>query len=400
MKFSVDTNQFKKNLIKLREDLNKTLEDGKLKENFKDQLLEVEEKEKTILRELLPYYRVYALDIYETKINILPVKMEGTYEFNSYLKSYLEVEKDIFIFAGSDLKIYFARILDRQDGKIELSPAIKDFKKLVIAIYQLDKDQTLVFTSSGQIFVFSCKDIKDIFENINNLKINKIDKDFESFENVIKLDENKFICQTAKDQLILLEINREDLRFEIKSEINLSDLVDEIRCLVKISKSKFAMATSNGDFLQAKVQYNQIDIGEKIKILGGPINKLEILENENAERKICAILGNQGKLILYDLESEEIKKSEKELKGDLFNIKTNKGTTIILTADGFMYLFEENFGEWKVNSKISQDDIFLMNLIVLDPSNYLALDLDGNFYILEIDRLNSIEKLYDLDLYK
>lgn len=80
MKFSENTKEFKKNLIKLRDELNITLKNGKLEENFEDKLLDLEKRENLILKELLPYYRLYAPDLYETKINFNQVEIEGSYK--------------------------------------------------------------------------------------------------------------------------------------------------------------------------------------------------------------------------------------------------------------------------------------------------------------------------------
>ena len=60
MKFSVNTDKYGENLIKLREDLNQTLEKGQLDENFEEKLIESEEVESRMLKELLPYFHFLA----------------------------------------------------------------------------------------------------------------------------------------------------------------------------------------------------------------------------------------------------------------------------------------------------------------------------------------------------
>ena len=40
MKFSVNTDKYEENLIKLRKDLNQTLKEGQLDENFEEKLIE------------------------------------------------------------------------------------------------------------------------------------------------------------------------------------------------------------------------------------------------------------------------------------------------------------------------------------------------------------------------
>lgn len=104
MKFSENTKDFKENLIKLREELNKTLKNGVIEEDFEDKLLDLEQRENLILEELLPYYRIYAPDVYETKINFNKVEIEGSYKSETYLKTYLKIKEDVFLFADSNQK--------------------------------------------------------------------------------------------------------------------------------------------------------------------------------------------------------------------------------------------------------------------------------------------------------
>lgn len=157
MKFSENTKEFKKNLIKLRDELNITLKNGKLEENFEDKLLDLEKRENLILKELLPYYRLYAPDLYETKIYFKQVEIEGSYKSETYLKTYLKIKEDVFLFADSNQKLYFARILDKVNPKIELSSPIKDFYKLIIYMHKIDEKRILAFTVNGDIFTFFTK---------------------------------------------------------------------------------------------------------------------------------------------------------------------------------------------------------------------------------------------------
>ena len=167
MKFSININEYKKNLTKLRAQLDQTLAEGHLNGNFKEKLDELEELENKMLKELLPYYRIYAPELYQTKVNELEVKIEGDNKLQSYLKSYLHVEENLFILASADQKVYFMRRNGENKQYIELSQAIKNFNKLVIYMYKLCKEKILLFTVSGDICVFMSNNFTDIFENIS-----------------------------------------------------------------------------------------------------------------------------------------------------------------------------------------------------------------------------------------
>lgn len=399
MKFSENTKDFKENLIKLREELNKTLKNGVIEEDFEDKLLDLEKRENLILEELLPYYRIYAPDVYETKINFNKVEIEGSYKSETYLKTYLKIKEDVFLFADSNQKLYFARILDKVNPKIVLSSPIKDFYKLIIYMHKIDEKRILVFTVNGNIFTFSYKDVEDVFENVNYVKIVKLKSNFIGFESIINLRDNIFLCQVGKNELLILESNEEYSNFKVKGSHKISIKEDEITSLVQISSYDFAMGTRKGYFIEAKYLNEKIEIIRKIKIFDASINKIEILENGKSEKNYLTILGNNGNLALYNFVKKKIIKIEKEkFKGNLFNIISKNGKCIILTEDGFVYLLEENFYRWKLNEKVSLSERFFINLIPLDKENFLTEDIYGNFYILNIDRLDSVEKLHTINL--
>ena len=399
MKFSINKNKYNENLTDLREDLNYTLQEGYIDEEFKGKLSKLEKDENKILKELLPYYRLYAPEVYETKINEIPVKIEGSYKLNTYLNNYLCIEKNIFILASVDQKVYFMRTLEEEKQKIELSQPIKNFNKLIVDIYSLSKEKILLFTVTGDIFVLISRDFSDVFENLNNFKIIKIRSNFTGFENVINIGENNFLCQTGRNEFLVLEFNIEDLTYKIKVDIALKGTALEINSLVKISHSYFALGSHSGDLILASYKDDKINVDRKIKISDEPIKYLTILENENFEKNICAALGDNNSFSLFDLERNKIVKLKRQdFTGNLFDIKSKKGSAFILSDDFHIYLLEENMGIWSFNSKLTLSDRFIANIISIDSSNYLIIDIYGNFYILKLDRLDSIEKLRNINL--
>ena len=401
MKFSENTKEFKEKLIKLREELNKTLKNGVIEEDFEDELLDLEKRENLILKNLLPYYRLYAHDLYETKINLNPIKIEGGYKSESYLQSYLNLKNDILLFADSNQKVYFARLLKEKEPRMEVSSPIKDFYNLIIYLYQIDEGKFLAFTVSGAIFVFSCKNFDDLFENIKSLKISNLNSKIKGFENIINLDNGKFLCQIGQNELLVLEFNDSYSYFKVICEQKISIKEDEITSLLKISNSKIALATRSGYFLQAKYIDDKIEIFDKFKIFDASINKLEFLENENSDKKCISMLGSKGNFAFYDLENKKIIKFKNdEFKGNLFNINSKRGIALIFSEDGILYLLEENFKEWKLNNNVTISQKFFINIISLDKENFLTEDIYGNFYILNIDRLDSVEKLHSINLFK
>ena len=395
MKFSININEYKKNLTKLRAQLDQTLAEGHLDGDFKEKLDELEELENKMLKDLLPYYRIYAPELYQAKVSELEVKINGNNKLQSYLKSYLHVEENLFILASADQKVYFMRSYGENKQHVELSQAIKNFNKLVIYMYKLCKEKILLFTVSGDIYVFMSNNFTDIFENP------KLKNNFEGFENVINIGESTFLCQIGRNEFIVLEIYDKSLNIKIKNHINLSDLDEEINSLVKISNFHFALGSHSGDLILASLKEDEIKVDKKIKISDYPITNLAILESESYEKNLCISQANSEKIFLYDLESNKLTniKIDKS-KSTILSIESKKSSTFILSEDFNLYLLEENMGKWTLNLKRSVADRSFVNIIGLDNSTYLTIDIYGNFNILKLDRLDSIEKLRDINLFR
>lgn len=400
MKFSININEYKKNLTKLRAQLDQTLAEGHLDGDFKEKLDELEELENKMLKELLPYYRMYASELYQTKVSGLEVKIDGDNKLQSYLKSYLHVEENIFILASADQRVYFMRSNGENKQHVELSQAIKNFNKLVIYMYKLCKEKILLFTVSGDIYVFMSNNFTDIFENPKNLKIIKLKNNFEGFENVINIGESTFLCQIGRNEFIVIEIYDKSLNIKIKKHINLSDLDEEINSLVKISNFHFALGSHSGDLILASFK-DEIKVDKKIKIFDNPIINLAILESESYEKNLCISQANSEKIFLYDIESNKLTNIDIDnSKSTILSIESKKSSTFILSEDFNLYLLEENMGKWTLNLKRSVADRSFVNIIGLDNSTYLTIDIYGNFNIFKLDRLDSIEKLRDINLFR
>lgn len=400
MKFSININEYKKNLTKLRAQLDQTLAEGHLDGDFKEKLDELEELENKMLKELLPYYRMYASELYQTKVSGLEVKIDGDNKLQSYLKSYLHIEENIFILASADQRVYFMRSNGENKQHVELSQAIKNFNKLVIYMYKLCKEKILLFTVSGDIYVFMSNNFTDIFENPKNLKIIKLKNNFEGFENVINIGESTFLCQIGRNEFIVIEIYDKSLNIKIKNHINLSDLDEEINSLVKISNFHFALGSHSGDLILASFK-DEIKVDKKIKIFDNPIINLAILESESYEKNLCISQANSEKIFLYDIESNKLTNIDIDnSKSTILSIESKKSSTFILSEDFNLYLLEENMGKWTLNLKRSVADRSFVNIIGLDNSTYLTIDIYGNFNIFKLDRLDSIEKLRDINLFR
>lgn len=398
MKFSVNTDKYEENLIKLRKDLNQTLKEGQLDENFEEKLIESEEVESRMLKELLPYYRLYAPYLYQTKFEESSIRTIGGYKLNTYLKSYLCIEQNTYIVASADQKVYLMRILEEGKKNIELSKPLNKINKLITYMASLKKGNIIVFSVTGDIYVLRSNNFSDVFENLNNLEIIKLENDLVGFENIHSIDENKFLCQINRSEFVVLEIDANKLSLEVKKYIDLSRYAYEINSMAKISNDKFAIGSTKGDLIIANYENDLLLVDQKVNLLNEPIRYIGMLENENKEKNICACLGASGILSLYDYKSSSNFSLENQgsLSG-VYNLASIGGSAILLRDDFTCYLLEENMGKWILSKELSPTNNVYVNIICLSPSSYLLIDIDGNFYNLEVDRLDCIEKLRNIN---
>ena len=399
MKFSINIDQYQENLIKLRKDLNQALEKGHIDKKFKEKLLEVEEAENKMLKELLPYYRQYAPDLYETKFEESLLKPAGGYKLNTYLKSYLCIEKNTYILASIDQKVYLMSILEEDRQKIELTRPLKGINKLITYMAKLNKEDIILFSVTGDIYILRSNSFSDVFENINNLETIKIKNEFNGFENIHIVDENKLLCQINSSEFVVVEIDTNNLSLKVKKHIDLSSFAYDINSLVKISNDHFALGSHKGDLIIARYADDLLMVDQKINLLNEPIKYIRMLENENKEKNICACLGASGSFSLYDYKnSGNFSLENQDSIGNVFNLASKKGSAVFLAEDFTCYLLEENMGKWVLKTELGSDDRIFVNIIDLNPSSYLLIDIDGNFYSLDVDRLDSIEKLRNINI--
>ena len=88
-----------------------------------------------------------------------------------------------------------------------------------------------------------------------------------------------------------------------------------------------------------------------------------------------------------------------DLKGNLFEVQSKSGTAVVLSEDGLIYLLEENFENWYLNEDTVIKDVFFTNVLKLDVSKYLLMDIDGKLNLLYIERIDTPKDLWNLPLY-
>ncbi|MBU5436475.1 hypothetical protein KQI42_00565 [Tissierella sp. MSJ-40] len=410
MNLSVDGKYFKSQVKKLREKLNECLTNGILDDGFEEQLDKLSQIEEKLLAELIPYYRVYVNNIKKTSMEINSIKQLGAFSFDSFLQTTLRINKNLFVISSTDSKVQFFYIdipdnfSDYNQLELEWSPPIKEIKETISFIYKLNDKEILLLGVRGGCYLLSSDNFNKL-PNVNEqIKIKNIKKnyDFNGFGSCITINDNLFVVEKDENTLTLFEIIKENDEYRLVFHKDIYCTIPNWTVLEKINDDYFVVGTKMGELYFIKYENRQFTITEKFDFLNNEIRQIRCLEDEDGSENSLIVIGNKGQLKIISL-YEDIKTTKielNELKGNLFDLQSKKGTAIVLSEDGIIYLLEENFGDWYLNEETVIKDVFFTNILKLDISKYLIMDIDGKLNLLDIDRIDTPKDLWDLPLYQ
>lgn len=385
-----DDKNLKNRVLNLRQELDKTLKSGILDEDFEDRLKLLESEENLLLEKLVPYFREYGNK--KIKINMIDIEERGIYNLENFLYSYAKINENLYILNSIDMETRFFYIFEKSEFEIEYSDKIKKLKNhRFTKIIKYKEDELLLFSVKGNVFSLKLNIDNKLPNTFTDIEIKELDVNFKNinFGNILYLGDDNFIAE-SNSSICLGKYSDSSFNLE-KRYLKINDLKD----LVKIDKNIFIAAKLDGELIKIKVEKNKLVVLNRIQT-NHILRKIKLLENEDENFEKLAILGNNGIFIILDKDTLKVISREK-LDGNLFDISTNSGTAIILSEDGNLYVFEENFNKW--NFKITLEDVFYTNIINFNEKNYLILNLDGKFERLNIDRVLSKDDLKNIALY-
>lgn len=385
-----DDKNLKNRVLNLRQELDKTLKSGILDEDFEDRLKLLQSEENLLLEKLVPYFREYGNK--KIKINMIDIEERGIYNLENFLYSYAKINENLYILNSIDMETRFFYIFEKSEFEIEYSDKIKKLKNhRFTKIIKYKEDELLLFSVKGNVFSLKLNIDNKLPNTFTDIEIKELDVNFKNinFGNILYLGDDNFIAE-SNSSICLGKYSDSSFNLE-KRYLKINDLKD----LVKIDKNIFIAAKLDGELIKIKVEKNKLVVLNRIQT-NHILRKIKLLENEDENFEKLAILGNNGIFIILDKDTLKVISREK-LDGNLFDISTNSGTAIILSEDGNLYVFEENFNKW--NLKITLEDVFYTNIINFNEKNYLILNLDGKFERLNIDRVFSKDDLKNIALY-
>ncbi|WP_434303382.1 hypothetical protein [Clostridium botulinum] len=406
---SVEVKEFKSQVKDLREKLNECQRDGILDDSFKEQLNKLLKIEEELLTDLIPYYRVYVNNIKKTSMRINPIKQLGAFSFDSFLQTTLRINKNLFISSSIDRKVQFFYIdivdhfSDHKQIEVEWSPPIKEIKETICFIYKLNDKEILLLGVRGGCYLILIDNF-DKLPNVNEeIKVKRIqiNHDFNGFGRCLAISDGLFVVENGDEKLNLFEIIKESDKYSLFFYKDIYSTIPNWTTLEKINDDYFVVGTKTGKLYFIKYENREFIVIEKIDFLNDEIRQIRFLEDENGNKDSIIVAGNKGQLKIFSLyeDSKNIKIELNDLKGNLFDIRSKKGTAVVLSEDGIIYLLEENFGNWYLNEDATIKDIFFTNVFKLDVSKYLLMDIEGKLNLLYIDRIDTPKDLWNLPLY-
>lgn len=409
MNLSLDVRKFKSQVKDLRTKLNESKINGILDEDYEENLQILIKLEQELLTELIPYYRINT-NTKKTSMNIKSIKKLGAFDFDSFLVTSFKINDNLFITSSIDRKVQFFYIKgdiespSNYEIEGEWSSPIKEVKEVISFIYKLNDKEILLFGVLGGCYHIS----SDYFHQMPDVNIQltvkkiKMKCNFHGFGRVLELSNKLFLFENENGELGLFEVIKEKDEYTIIFKDNIYFSITNWTSLEKIGKNYFTVGTKSGELYFVKFINNQFTIIDKTHILKDEIRDIKCLEDANGTVNSLIVAGNSGNLKIISLDKNEAHSNIEfnNLKGNLFEIKSRKGTAVVLSEDGIVYLFEENFGNWYLNEEATMSNVFYSNILMFHISKYLIMDIEGNLNILDIDRINTAKDLWELPLYK
>lgn len=404
---SIDGEHFKSEVRDLRNKLAECKKTGILDNEFEDRLKKLLLIEDSLLRDLIPYYRTYVDNIKKTSMKVIPIKQLGSFSFEGFSQSILRINKNLFITSSINSKVQFfyidipERLSEEKEIVAEWSLPIKEIKERVSSIYRLNHKEILLLGVRGGCYILSSDDFHRLPDIHGEIRVKKIQMDynFKGFVRTLAIGGNLFVTENEEDKLILFEITKEKGEYSLNLHRDIGCIIPNWTVMEKIDENCFVVGTKDGIMYFIKYENSQLKVLGEIDVFHNRIRKINCLDNEKGKKKSLMLIGDKGQCKIFSLCEDTISGNHR-LKGNLFDIQSEKGTAVVLSEDGIIYLFEENFGNWSLEEEATIKDMFFTNIFKLNISRYLLMDIDGKINLLDIDRIHTSKDLWNMALYQ
>lgn len=406
LNLSVNGEDYKDRIKDLRKKLNECKETGILDEDFEKELERLSQIEEELLKELIPYYRLYGINSKKTSMKLMPIEELGSCSFNGFPQDILRINENLFIVSSLKGKVKFFYInfpIDSSKGKIQVewSKDIKGIKEGISIIYKLNHRSILLLGVRGGAYVLSSDDFNKLPNVDEEIAIEEIHHncDFKGSRSVLEVRNNIFVVVNETDKLNIVEVIEKEKEYFLIHHWDRSCTILDWTAMERIEDDFFVVGTKDGIIYFIKYENEKLNIVGQVDVFRDRIRKIAPLACEDADKKSIMVVGNKGQFKIIALGEDKIIE-EDNLKGNLFDIESKDGTAVVLSEDGVIYLFEENFDRWYLNEDATIENMFFTTVFKLTAANYLLMDMGGKLNILDIDRLHTPEDLWNMPLYR
>lgn len=411
LNLSINSEEYKNRVQLLKRKLDRSRESGILEEGFQEELRDLVKMEERLLEEMVPYYRAYGNNTKKTSMEINSIKELGAFSFNSILQNIFRISEGLFIVSGLDGRVQFFHInsLDGE-GQVEWSPHIEEINERISFIHKLNNREILLLGVKAGGYLISIEDpdkLPNVKEDIQvrRIKTNHGLDRFRGYGRVIEIGENLFLTDDGRDRLNLFELIRDKDEDHLIFHKDSYCLISNFTVMQQIRDNYFLAGSKDGNSYLVEYENKEFKILEKMNIFKDRIRKINYLEGEKASRESLMVVGDRGKLSYLSLnkdmslEARELGLEKDELQGNLFDISSQGSTALVLSENGIIYLFEENFGHWTLNKDASIKDMFFIHVSQLSKGKYLLMDIKGKLYSLSINGIYTPEDLWKMPIY-
>lgn len=406
LKLSVNGEDYKAQVRALRKKLNECKETGILDDDFEKELERLSQIEENLLNDLVPYYRVYGNNTKKTSMKIMPIEELGNCSFNGFPQNILRINENLFIVSSLKGKVKFFYISFQDDSskrkiQVEWSKDIKGIKERISFIYKLNHRNILLLGVKGGAYILSSDDFNKLPNIDEEIEVEEVSHEstFKGFRSVLEIRSNVFVVVDEKDKLNIVEAREKENKYSLIHHLDVSCIALDWTAMEKIDDDFFVVGTKDGIIYFIKYENEEFNILGKIDVFRGRIRKIALLEYGEADKKSIMVVGNKGQFKIITL-GEDKRIEGDNLKGNLFDIGSKDGTAVVLSEDGFIYLFEENFDIWYLNKDVTIENMFFTTVFKLTSSKYLLMDIGGKLNLLDIDRLRTTEDLWNMPFYQ
>lgn len=396
LKISIDERDFREKLLESKAMLEESLSKGVLDEKFYSNMEELKTMEELMLKDLVPYYRSYGREENHLSMRISKITNIGQFSFETFADKILRLSSKLYLVAGLDggLRFFY---LDLTKDKVEWTGRVKDINTRFSNLFILG-DEILLLGMNRESYLISLENRNSIPNLDRDLKIKKILNDeMNGFDKSILINKTSILVARGEGQFDLVNLKGKSGSYYFENT-GLKLQVGTWSAIKKLGENYFVIGDRMGHLILIKLIDNKFKVDRSIKVMEGPILNIGYLESESLLKDNLIATGTNGQVSILNLSDFSLDQVE-ALEGNIIETRSKEGSIVLLSDNGLLYGFEENFSIWNYGENLVEEEIYFTNISNFEKNIYLGLGLDGSLYRIDLIRINSPDDLRKISIY-